>query len=122
MIKRGASNNMSLSMVAKMLGKSSLSDPHKKVFHGFWKTERDAIHNFLVKQCAWTNSTLEHVSWRVDVKVQSREHEELNDTSAILQLQTKAGEAERDCLQLELNRQSLSTMLSTFDEIAECIR
>ena len=78
------------------------------------------IHNFVVKQCVWNNSTLEvgfiasvahlhprapvlclcvcmrfcdgqHTSWRVDVKAQSREHEELNDTSAILQFQTKVG-------------------------------
>merc|ERR1719198_116627 len=122
MLKRCASQNMSLSMVAKMLGKSSLSGEHKKVFHSFWKAERETIHNFLVKQCVWTNSTLEHVSWRVDVKAQSREHEELNDTSAILQLKTKDSDSKADCLQLELNRDSLSTMLATFDDIAECIR
>ena len=63
-----------------------LSEEQSKVFLKFWKNQKTKIHDSLVQQCQWDNS-LNNISWRIDVKTQSRNVEEINMPTAIVELQ-----------------------------------
>jgi hypothetical protein len=85
----------------------------------FWKANKTKIHDSIVSQTMWGNS-LQKISWRVDLKSQSRSVEQINATTAIMELhiveninKTKGSEVVR----FELDEAKVTELLNTMQEI-----
>ena len=63
-----------------------ITEDQAKVFLKFWKNQKTKIHETLVQQCLWDN-TLKSLSWRIDVKAQTRNLEHINTPTAIVEMQ-----------------------------------
>lgn len=57
-----------------------------RVFQQCWSSERSRIHETLVKSSVWNNE-LSDIRWRVDIKSRSRRVDEINQSSAVVELQ-----------------------------------
>ena len=67
---------------------SPLTEDQAAAIRKFWKTNKSKIHESIISQTMWGN-TLHKVSWRIDLKSQSRHINEINTPSAIMELQIK---------------------------------
>jgi len=65
-----------------------ITDDQSKVFQQCWKLHRYRIHDSLVESCIW-NNRLQDMSWRIDIKSQSRNVKQLNASTAIVEVQLK---------------------------------
>lgn len=63
-----------------------ITEDQSKVFLKFWKNQKTKIHDKLVQQCLWDN-TVKNLSWRIDVKAQTRNLEQINTPTAIVEMQ-----------------------------------
>ncbi|KAH9499614.1 COMM domain-containing protein 1 [Bulinus truncatus] len=100
-----------------------LSEEQAAALRKFWKANRSKIHDCIVSQTMWGNS-LQKVSWRVDLKSQSRHVEQINTPTAIMELHIvdniknlKVPEVVR----FEMDETKISTMLSSMQEIQDQI-
>ncbi|KAK3733028.1 hypothetical protein RRG08_002630 [Elysia crispata] len=96
-----------------------LSEQQAAALRKFWKTNKAKIHDSIVQQTMWGNS-LQKVSWRVDLQSQTRNTEQINIPTAIMELHlsdnldsAKASEVVR----FELNESKLSSVLQGLQEI-----
>lgn len=62
-----------------------LSEEQAAALRKFWKANKAKIHDSIVSQTMWGN-TLQKVSWRVDLKSQSRNLEQINIPTAIMEI------------------------------------
>jgi hypothetical protein len=80
------------------------------------------VHEALLKRSTW-NSSLRQLSWRVDVKTASKDKDDLNEPSAIFELDTKAGTKEGGAssdgttLRFEMSREQLGSVLDEFKAV-----
>jgi COMMD1 N-terminal domain/COMM domain len=65
-----------------------ITEDQSKALQHCWKLHRHRIHDTLVDRCIW-NSRLQDVSWRIDIKSQSRNVEEVNTSTAIVEVKLK---------------------------------
>ena len=63
----------------------ALTEEQAAVMRKFWKGNKAKIHDKIVSQTMWGNS-LEKVSWRVDLKSQSKSEEQMHAPCAIMEL------------------------------------
>ena len=77
---------------------SALTENHGKVFLKVWGNQKNKIHEQLIQKCTWSNK-LKNITWRIDLKSSSRHDNQLNEPSAIMELQ------------LESNRSQVGTWL-----------
>lgn len=63
-----------------------MTEEEASAYRKFWKVHKNKIHDTLVSKTNWNNS-LKKVSWRIDVKSQSKSAENINEPSAIVELQ-----------------------------------
>lgn len=63
-----------------------ITEDQAKAFLKLWKSHKSRIHENLVEKCNWNNQ-LKHTSWRVDVQSRSRQAEQVNTATAIIELQ-----------------------------------
>ena len=66
----------------------AMTEDEASAYRKFWKVHKNKIHDTLVSKTNW-NNTLKKVSWRIDVKSQSKTTENLNEPSAIVELQIR---------------------------------
>ena len=64
---------------------AGLTEGQKQGFLKFWKAQKQKIHEQLVKDALW-GSRLKAFSWRIDVKTKSKHIRELNEPTAVLEL------------------------------------
>jgi len=64
----------------------AITDQQAKVLLQVWKSHRARVHESLLHSCVW-NNRLCNISWRIDVKSQSRNVEQLNAATAIVELE-----------------------------------
>ena len=69
---------------------NAMSEEHANVYRKFWKTHKNKIHDVLVSQSNWNNS-LKKVSWRIDIKSQSRNVDQMSEPTAIVELMVGEG-------------------------------
>ena len=87
-----ASSHMDLSQAEAFLTSQSkkrdsgFTDSQAKVMLKVWKTHRSRVHESLVQRSTW-NNRLKNLKWRVDIKNQSKNGEEIHEPSAIVELQ-----------------------------------
>ena len=63
----------------------ALSEQQAAALRKFWKANKVKIHDSIVLQTMWGNS-LQKVSWRVDLQSQTRNTEQINIPTAIMEL------------------------------------
>ena len=66
----------------------AMTEDQAKVYARFWKNHRSRIHEALVARTLWSPSLVD-LSWRIDIKTQSRQSDRLSCPTAILELQLK---------------------------------
>ncbi|XP_059168676.1 COMM domain-containing protein 1-like [Physella acuta] len=98
-----------------------LSEEQAAALRKFWKANKAKIHDSIVSQTMWGN-TLQKVSWRVDLKSQSRNLEQINIPTAIMEIhladnlnKSKGPEVVR----FEMNENKVNDMLKNMHEIEE---
>lgn len=64
----------------------AISDDQAKVLLKFWKSNNNKVHQSLVEKSSW-NDNLKSLSWRIDMKNQSRHKGQLGESTAIMELQ-----------------------------------
>ena len=69
---------------------NAMSEEQANVYRKFWKTHKNKIHDVLVSQSNWNNS-LKKVSWRIDIKSQSRNVDQMSEPTAIVELMVGEG-------------------------------
>jgi len=62
-------------------------------FRKFWKNHKNKIHETLIAKATW-NNTLKHVSWRIDIKSQAKNIDEVNTPTAIMELEIGPNETD----------------------------
>ncbi|CAG5118379.1 unnamed protein product [Candidula unifasciata] len=97
----------------------ALTEDQAAAVRKFWKANKTKIHDKIVSQTMWGNS-LQKVSWRVDLKSQSRTVEQLNAPTAIMELHiadniNKAKGSE--VVRFELDETKVAELLHTMQEI-----
>ncbi|GFN82838.1 comm domain-containing protein 1-like [Plakobranchus ocellatus] len=97
----------------------ALSEQQAAALRKFWKANKVKIHDSIVLQTMWGNS-LQKVSWRVDLQSQTRNTEQTNIPTAIMELHlsdnldsSKASEVVR----FELTESKLASVLHGMEEI-----
>jgi hypothetical protein len=68
----------------------AITEEEAKVLSKFWRNHKNKIHDALVAATSWNNS-LKCVNWRIDVKSQSKNIDQLNIPTAIMEFQVTDG-------------------------------
>jgi len=63
-----------------------ITEQQSKVLLQCWKVHRMRVHESVLHNCVW-NNRLHNISWRIDVKSRSRSIEQLNTTTAVIELE-----------------------------------
>jgi len=96
-----------------------LTKEQAAVMSKFWKGNKAKIHDSIVSQTMWGNS-LQKVTWRVDLKSQSKDVEELHAPTAIMELHV-ADNLEKDkkpeVVRFELDEEKVAEMLANMRSI-----
>ena len=136
------------SKLEKHQNASNLSENNVHSFVTFWTNEHDKvcfcsmlvctdellsiylfqINQLLVKQTVWDNK-FHHLSWRVDVRTESKQQSDINEPIALFELGTNAGHIPSvytfnnsiQKVKFELNRQQLSEFLGKLEDIQKKI-
>jgi len=101
----------------------ALTEEQAAVMRKFWKGNKAKIHDKIVSQTMWGNS-LEKVSWRVDLKSQSKSEEQMHAPCAIMELHVADNlekEKKAEVIRFELDEDKVSEMLCHMQEIDDQI-
>lgn len=100
----------------------AITEDEAKVYAKFWKNHKTKIHDSLVNQCTW-NNTLKNVNWRIDIKTQARNLEQINTPTAIVELQLAKNKnsKESETVRFEMDEEKLTKVLSNLQEVEEQI-
>ncbi|XP_076351811.1 COMM domain-containing protein 1-like isoform X3 [Tachypleus tridentatus] len=96
-----------------------LTDDEVKVFTRFWKNHRSRIHDILIQRCQWTPS-LKALTWRVDLKSQTKNNSEVNSPVAIFDIQLKNqlnDTREDDKIRFEVSEEQLTNIIEKLEEV-----
>ncbi|XP_065843947.1 COMM domain-containing protein 1-like [Oscarella lobularis] len=84
----------------------------------FWKQNRSKIHDALVKGSTWDNR-LKGFSWRIDVKSKAKHLVDINQATAIVELELEQGHSSstREVLRFEMDDRQLENVMKEIDSI-----
>lgn len=80
------SNQLEAFLTAQTKKPGGITTDHAIVVAKFWKNQRAKIHESLINQSKWENS-LKNISWRIDLKTQSRHIDQMNSPVAIVEME-----------------------------------
>lgn len=66
----------------------SLTQEQAAAFLKFWKSQKTKIHDVLVQKSSWNNK-LKDINWRIDLKSQARQLQQINTPVAIVEMQVE---------------------------------
>ncbi|XP_064622669.1 COMM domain-containing protein 1-like [Lineus longissimus] len=101
----------------------AITEEEAKVFSKFWRNHKTKIHDTLIAATSWNNS-LKSVNWRIDVKSQSKNIDQLNIPTAIMEFQVTEGldkAKEPEVVLFEMDEEKLTNVLSNMQEIEKQI-
>lgn len=64
----------------------AITEEQANALRKFWKTHKNKIHEAVISRTTW-NNTIKQMSWRIDIKSQSRHVDQINAPTAIMELQ-----------------------------------
>lgn len=101
---------------------AAMTEEEASAYRKFWKVHKNKIHDTLVSKTNWNNS-LKKVSWRIDVKSQSKSAENINEPSAIVELQIENPEESQktEVVQFEMDESRLAHVLQNMKDIEDQI-
>mmetsp|Transcript_22888 Transcript_22888/g.59734 ORF Transcript_22888/g.59734 Transcript_22888/m.59734 type:complete len:183 (-) Transcript_22888:27-575(-) len=109
-------------LAAQASKKGGVTEHEMTALVKYWKKERSAVHDALVKQSSW-NATLTGTSWRLDVLAKAQSVEELSEPSAIMEMKIdQAGGAGADILRYEMSAAQVAEMVEEVDAIEAQIK
>ncbi|NXN18568.1 COMD1 protein, partial [Indicator maculatus] len=79
-------NQLEAFLTAQTKKQGGITAEQAAVLAKFWKNHRAKIHESLVSRSRW-DSVLRSLSWRVDLKAQSRHLEQINTPVAIVEME-----------------------------------
>ncbi|XP_034966325.2 COMM domain-containing protein 1 isoform X1 [Zootoca vivipara] len=79
-------NQLEAFLTAQTKKPGGITTEQAAVIAKFWKSHRVKIRDSLINQSKWENS-LKNISWRVDLKSQSRHADQLNNPVAIVEME-----------------------------------
>ncbi|XP_032068697.1 COMM domain-containing protein 1 isoform X1 [Thamnophis elegans] len=110
------SNQLEAFLTAQTKKPGGITTDHAIVIAKFWKNQRAKIHESLINQSKWENS-LKNISWRVDLKTQSRHIDQMNSPVAIVEMELEKNGPESELLTMEFDETELNEMLKKLSEI-----
>jgi len=122
LLQQAAYQNWSASHLQNHLQQQSgLSEECIAAILKLWAAENDKIHEKIVSECVW-NSKLNSLSWRIDVKTNSRHSTELSQPSAIVEARIGDHSGEkRKVINFEMERDTVSMVLKEIESIESLI-
>ncbi|XP_052106017.1 COMM domain-containing protein 1-like [Mytilus californianus] len=93
-----------------------LTEEQTQVFRKFWKNNKNKIHDSIIAKTKWNNS-LQNVLWRIDLKAQARNMEQMNESSAIMEFQINSPENKSEVVRFEMDETKLTEVLTQMKEI-----
>ncbi|KAG8134290.1 putative COMM domain-containing protein [Naja naja] len=114
------SNQLEAFLTAQTKKPGGITTDHAIVIAKFWKNQRAKIHESLINQSKWENS-LKNISWRVDLKTQSRHIDQMNSPVAIVEMELEKNGQESELLTMEFDETELNEMLKKLSEIEDSI-
>mmetsp|Transcript_41632 Transcript_41632/g.58071 ORF Transcript_41632/g.58071 Transcript_41632/m.58071 type:complete len:179 (+) Transcript_41632:505-1041(+) len=118
-LKKAASLDWDPSKLEAALSETDMSETQREVFVHFWKNNKAKIHDIVCQKSNW-NKRLSSVEWRLDMKVSSRSAPEINEPTAIVQLNFQKKEDESS-VQFEMNKKQLQMAMNQINSIQEQI-
>ena len=75
------------------------------------------IHEYMIRNNTW-NDTLQKLSWRIDSKTKSKNINEMNELTTIVELTVnKKDTGKSDIIRFEMDRDQLSSVLGQINDI-----
>ncbi|XP_048738267.1 COMM domain-containing protein 1-like [Ostrea edulis] len=101
---------------------AAMTEEEASAYRKFWKVHKNKIHDTLVSKTNWNNS-LKKVSWRIDVKSQAKNTENMNEPTAIveLQIENQHESQKADVVQFEMDENKLANVLQNMKDIEDQI-
>ncbi|KAJ8309499.1 hypothetical protein KUTeg_014373 [Tegillarca granosa] len=98
----------------------ALTEDQANVLRRFWKSHKNKIHDSIISQTKWNNS-LKQVSWRIDVKSQAKNIEQINEPTAIVELHISKPNTtkETDTVRFEMDEKKLAGVLQNMKDIED---
>jgi len=109
-LKQAAREDWELQQLEMFLKQSSqFSSAQQDVFVRFWRVQKPKIRESLLKHVSWNNS-LTKIAWRIDSKTQSMAAAELNELTAIVELNLSANN-NVEVVRFEMDKAQLDQIL-----------
>ena len=93
-----------------------ITEDQAQVFRKFWKNNKNKIHESIITKTKWNNS-LQNVLWRIDLKAQAKNMEQMNESSAIMEFQINSAANKSEVVRFEMDEAKLTEVLSQMKEI-----
>jgi hypothetical protein len=124
LLKRAGEGYWDVSKMEVILKRVKLDTPHANIVLGYWSNEREKIHNSLLLANTFNNSVTS-LKWRIDVEAANKKNNEVNDPTALFEIQLKKGASDKTSpptvAKFEMNRVQVAEMVNVFDQIQKKI-
>ncbi|KAK6488762.1 COMM domain-containing protein 1 [Huso huso] len=113
-------NQLEAFLTAQTKKQGGVSAEQAAVLSKFWKNHKSKIRESLISQSRWDNS-LRNVSWRVDLKTQSRHADQVSAAVGVVELELGKTGKESEFICLEFDEAKVNHVLKKMCEIEESI-
>jgi len=118
-IARGAREDLEVTHFEAFVQKEkALSSAQQDLFVKVWKSQKAKIHDYVYRKVRWNNS-LQKISWRIDVKTKTKALTEVNEPTAIVEMNIGKTNKEQDqqLVRFELDKEQLDQLLLQINNI-----
>ncbi|CAH2253672.1 COMM domain-containing 1 [Pelobates cultripes] len=113
-------NQIEAFLTAQSKKQGGITAEQAAVLAKFWKNHKKKIRESMISQIKWEN-TLKGMKWRIDLKSQSRNADQVNTPVAIVEMEIGKNGKESEFLCLEFNETRINQMLKRLSEVEESI-
>ncbi|KAG2467338.1 COMD1 protein, partial [Polypterus senegalus] len=113
-------NQLEVFLTAQTKKQGGLSLEQAAVLSKFWKNHKSKIRDSVINQNRWENG-LCNISWRVDLKTQSRNMDQINIPVAVVELELAKSGKESEFVCLEVDEAKVNYILQNMAEIEDGI-
>lgn len=121
MLKTAALHNWEPVKLNAHVRQRNLPGDHSKVIATVWSKEFEKINKKLLKDSTW-NSSIDHLSWRVDIKAISKLKPEIDEPVAFFEFATKSNAQDAKgtkVAKFEMNREQVGQIVQTLAVIGK---
>ncbi|XP_022088643.1 COMM domain-containing protein 1-like [Acanthaster planci] len=121
LLKNIVSGNMDVNQLDAFLTsqtkkKGGINSAQAAAFGKFWRNNKAKIHDSIVAKSMWGNS-LRSMSWRIDIKSQSKCIDQINMPTAIVELQLAENNSDKEVelVRFEMDEEKLAKITKDLD-------